>query len=91
MTIYRAVELQHALLAELERRELFELDLSKVSEIDSAGVQLLLFARQVARAKNKELRLCGHSPAVLEVFELLNLACYFGAPLPIPPSSGDAP
>jgi anti-anti-sigma regulatory factor len=52
-----------------------------VSEIDTAGVQLLMLAKQAALARNSELRLTGHSPAVLEVFELLNVAAYFSDPL----------
>jgi anti-sigma B factor antagonist len=79
MTIYRAAELKQALLAPLEGQALLEVDLSKVTELDTAGVQLLLLAKQTAQAGNNELRLRHPSPAVLEVFELLNLAAYFGA------------
>ena len=58
-----------------------EIDLSGVTEFDTAGVQLLMLAKQDALAKKSELRLVGHSPAVLEVFELLNVAAYFNDPL----------
>jgi anti-anti-sigma factor len=78
MTIYRAVELKQALLTALEQPAVLEIDLSKVSELDTAGVQLLLLAKQAAQTTNSELRFRHHSPAVLEVFELLNLAAYFG-------------
>ena len=43
-----------------------------------SGLQLLMLAKKTALAENRELRLVGHSPAVLEVFELLNVAAYFG-------------
>ena len=90
MTIYRAVELHQALLNQLAQRELLELDLSKVTEMDTAGVQLLLVAKQAARANNKELRVVGTSPAVVEVFQLLNLAWYFDDLRFIPSAAGDA-
>jgi anti-anti-sigma regulatory factor len=77
-TIFRAAELKPLLLNEPAPSEI---DLSGVSEIDTAGVQLLMLAKQAALANKSELRLVGHSPAVLEVFELLNVAAYFSDPL----------
>ena len=78
MTIFRAGELKQALLGEPAP---LEVDLSDVTEIDTAGVQLLMLAKKTARAEQRELRLMAHSPAVIEVFELLNLAAYFDDPL----------
>lgn len=85
MSIYRAAELKATLLAPLEQDGALEVDLSGVTELDTAGVQLLMLAKNTAREKQSELRLIGHSAAVLEVFELLNLAAYFGDPLVISP------
>jgi anti-sigma B factor antagonist len=80
--IYRAAELKPLLLQALAKAEAgLEIDLSAVTEFDTAGLQLLMLAKQQARALQRELRLVGHSPAVLEVFELLNIAAYFGDPL----------
>jgi anti-sigma B factor antagonist len=39
-----------------------------------------LSARQTAQAAQRELRLVGHSPAVLEIFGVLGLAAHFGMP-----------
>ena len=75
LTIFRAMELKPALLAD---PPLTEVDLSGVTDIDSAGVQLLMMAKQAAQADGRELRLSQHSAAVLEVFELLNVAAFFG-------------
>jgi len=86
LTIYRAAELKQALLAELAERAApaaLEIDLSGVTELDTAGVQLLMLAKKTAQAQRRELRLVAHSPAVAEIFELLNLAAYFGDPLVI--------
>ena len=77
-TIQRAEAIRAELFPLLEREPSLEIDLSGVAEIDSAGVQLLLVAKRTAQARNKELRLLGHSPAVLDVFQLLSLSAYFG-------------
>lgn len=74
-TIFRAQELKPILLADAAPTEI---DLSAVTEFDSAGLQLLMLAKKTAMAARRDLRLVGHSPAVLDVFELLNVAAYFG-------------
>lgn len=75
LTIFRAMELKPVILADPLPEEI---DLSGVTEIDTAGVQLLMLAKRTALAQQCELRLVRHSPAVIEVFELLNVAAYFG-------------
>ena len=75
LTIFRAMELKPLMLP---TPPLDEIDLSGVTDLDTAGVQLLMLVKKTARAEKRELRLVGHSPAVLEVFELLNVAAYFG-------------
>jgi anti-anti-sigma factor len=84
MTIYRAAELRESLSAALAAGGDLELNLSGVTEMDSAGVQLLMAAKKTARDSQHEVRLVGHSPAVLEVFETLDLAGLFGDPLLMP-------
>ena len=91
MTIYRAAELKQTLLAPLDHPGRLEIDLSGVTELDTAGLQLLMLAKRTAQANQSELRLAGHSPAVLDVFELLNLAAYFGDPLVIPSRAASTP
>lgn len=78
LTIFRAMELKPALLANPQP---LEINLSGVSEIDTAGVQLLMLAKKTAQSAHNELRLVEHSPAVIEVFELLNLSAFFDDPL----------
>jgi anti-anti-sigma factor len=78
LTIFRAAELQGVLMADPAPQEI---DLSGVTEMDSAGLQLLMAAKQAASAKQCTLRLVAHSAAVIEVFELLNVAAYFNDPL----------
>jgi anti-sigma B factor antagonist len=84
LTINRAAALKQTLLAALETPGALELDLSKVTELDSAGVQLLLLAQRTAAANDVELRYVDHSPAVTQVLELLGLHASLG------PRSGGA-
>lgn len=81
LTIYRAAELKEALLAAVNHAQVLEVDLAGVTDIDSAGVQLLMLAKRTALQLQRQLRLVAHSPAVLDVFELLDLAGWFGDPL----------
>lgn len=85
MTIYNAQSLKETLLGYCHpgMQEL-QLDLSAVTEIDSAGLQLLLLLKVEALQRGFTLRLLRHSEAVIEVFELLKLSMYFGDPIVIP-------
>jgi len=86
MTIYTAAEQKGQLLAFIESGESLEINLSQVSELDTAGTQLLILAKQEAASAKKRLRFVMHSNAVLDVLELANLTTVFGDPLFI---SGD--
>ncbi|MEW6612563.1 MAG: STAS domain-containing protein [Pseudomonadota bacterium] len=84
MSIYTAAALKDALLQPLADCAELEVSLAGVSELDGAGLQLLLLLKREAARRDKALRLVAHSPATLEVLELCNLAAYFGDPLVIP-------
>lgn len=58
-----------------------EINLSEVSEMDSAGLQILILAKREAERHGTSLRLNGHSRAVLDVLDMCNLASYFGDPV----------
>jgi anti-anti-sigma factor len=73
MTIYRAAELKPALLDAVRTQEAPALDLSAVTEFDSAGLQLLLMARQEAARLGKRLAVPEASAAVRDVFALLGM------------------
>ena len=79
LTIYRAAELKPALLDAVRASAAPALDLSAVTEFDSAGLQLLLMARREAQRLGKPLHVAGASPAVREVFALLGID-FEGAP-----------
>jgi anti-anti-sigma factor len=80
MTIYTAAQLHAELLPFLERGCPLDIDLSMVTEVDGAGLQLLMFAKRETLRSGAALQLSGHSQAVLEVFELCDLASTLGDP-----------
>jgi anti-sigma B factor antagonist len=87
LTIYRAAELCDVLkgsLAAVPESGTLALDLSAVTEMDSAGAQLLIAAQKSAAATGRALRVAGASAAVDEVLAILRLESQFAA---IPPSA----
>lgn len=72
-TIRRVQEMKDVILARLAQAQALEVDLAGVTEIDTAGVQLLLLARRAAQAGGKELRLVAPSPAVAALLDLLRI------------------
>lgn len=78
LTIYRAADLKVEVLDALRKAATLEIDLSGVCELDTAGLQVLMLAKQTAHAEQRTLRLVQHSPAVLEIFEMLDMGAFFG-------------
>lgn len=81
MTIYTAAALKAELMTHIAQPGEREIDLSEVSEMDSAGLQLLILAKREAMRHKHDLRLTGHSHAVQEVMDICNMGGYFGDPI----------
>jgi anti-anti-sigma factor len=81
LTIFYADELWPQLWQGLQEAQEVEIDLNGVSEIDTAGIQLLMMAKKNEKSAGKTVRVLNHSQSVLEAFELYDLAGYFGDPL----------
>jgi len=84
LTIYSAAQAKPALLALLRgapEPDGLELDLRGVAEFDTAGLQVLMLLKNESRQTGRPLHLVNHSACVLEVFDLINLAAFFGDPL----------
>ena len=81
LSIFTAAILRQQLLDALDRDMDVEVDLSAVSEMDSAGMQLMVAAKREAGVRNKSLRFTGHSPAVFDILELCDLSAHLGDPL----------
>lgn len=81
LNIFNAAEQKQRLLAALEAGNEVEVNLSEVSEIDSAGIQVMVAAKREAANRNTLLRFTDHSPAVFDILELCDLAGHLGDPL----------
>lgn len=84
LTIFTAQAGKEQLLAALAGGEAVEVDLSAVTEIDSAGLQLLVAAKREAAVRNQTLGFVGHSAPVVELLDLCDLAGHFGDPVLMP-------
>jgi anti-anti-sigma factor len=85
MTIYQAAEFMNTLLDGISGdngREI-EINLSGVTEMDTAGFQLLVLAKREALRHNKTLRLVSHGAVTLAIMDLYSMASYFGDPVVI--------
>ncbi len=87
-TVYAAGELKAALLQALQGQPDLEVDLSGITEFDSAALQVLMAAKSFARAGGQHLQFANHSPPVLELIELYDLASWMGDPLIVASGTG---
>lgn len=78
LTIYTAAAEKQNLSTFLASADTLELNLSQVSDFDSAGLQVLIALKQEAARCQKTLRYVMHSKAVLDVLEMTNLIGSFG-------------
>ena len=81
MTIYTALDLKQELVSCLGRADRFELDLSQVNEMDTAGLQLLILLKRETARQGKQLAISGHGTAATEVIDTFNMAGFFGDPI----------
>ena len=79
--IFTAEELRLQLLEALATSTELEIDLAHVSEVDSAGLQLMLATKREAAGRNLAVHFTGHSPAVCDALELLKLSGQLGDPV----------
>ena len=69
--IYTVASIRERLLELIARGEPLQIDLSKITEIDTAGLQLLLLAK---RQHGAMVRFVNHSPPVAQLLGFTNLA-----------------
>lgn len=88
-TIFTASEQKAKLLDLLRQMEetqqrIAEISLAHITEIDTAGLQLLLLAKREAASAQKQLVFVGHSDAVLDLLQLSDLTGQLGDPIVVP-------
>jgi anti-anti-sigma factor len=73
LTIHTAGERRTELLALVERGDRLTVDLSAVTELDAAGLQLLLLTRREAAGYGKTFEISAASKAVTEALAIVHL------------------
>lgn len=83
LTIFTAGATKNQLLDAIAQASAVEIaiDLSNVTEIDTAGLQLMIMAKREASRRNKCIRFTQHSDVVLDLLDLFDLTGYFGDPI----------
>uniref|UniRef100_UPI003FD73FFF STAS domain-containing protein n=1 Tax=Salmonella enterica TaxID=28901 RepID=UPI003FD73FFF len=82
MTIFSALDWRERLLAAIAQPGDLELDLSSVSEIDAAGIQLLVSLQLEAKAEGRQLRVVRAGERVVEAFTFCRLLDFLGEQTP---------
>jgi anti-sigma B factor antagonist len=81
LTIYQATEIYEKFKKQLAACKSIDIDLQSVTEIDTAGVQVMLAVKRKATLAGIPVSMTMHSEPVVEVFELMNIAHEFGDPI----------
>lgn len=81
LTIYTVAETRDALHDILSTGNDVEIDLARITEIDTAGLQWMLAAKSLP---DVTLRYIGHSPVVQQIIELAHLARRLNDPIVMP-------
>lgn len=86
LTIFTAAEQKANLIGFLMTGDELEINLANVTEIDTAGLQLLILIKREAAQSGKALSFAMHSDAVLEILEMANLTGVFGDQVVLAPN-----
>jgi anti-sigma B factor antagonist len=78
LTIFSVLDIRSRLLEVLVSLDEVNVDLGEVTEVDTAGLQLMLLAKRKA---GKTVRFCNHSDEVLRLLDLANVGQTLGDPL----------
>jgi anti-anti-sigma factor len=81
LTVFAVHALKDRIMAALAESSTLQINLSDVSEVDGAGIQLLLAAKREAQQRGGTLSLVKHPPQFIAALELTDLAREFGDPL----------
>ena len=80
LTVFAVAALKERLLAALADSPQLVIDANAVSEVDGAGLQLLLSACKEAQQRGGHMVLQGLSPQMQEALSLIDLSAEFCAP-----------
>ena len=79
LTVFTVHALKDRLMAALAESSTLHIKLGDVSEVDGAGVQLLLATKREAQQRGGALSLSAHPPQLLAALDLADLTAELGA------------
>lgn len=82
LTIYTASVVNSTIRDALAANDSVAIDLTGVTEIDTAGLQILLMARKEAALRQRAVSFIGHNRAVIDCLHLMNLSNFFNFEAP---------
>lgn len=77
-TVYNTIKLKDTLLSVIQSNENILIDLAKVNDFDTAGMQLFISAKNTAKKYNKKIKFVSHPDCVLAIMDLYGLVGFFG-------------
>ncbi|MCB1849763.1 MAG: STAS domain-containing protein [Gammaproteobacteria bacterium] len=77
LTLYQVADYKHQLLSECEWASQLVLDMSRVEELDTSGVQLLLAWQKQLRSAGGELSVSAIAEPAAQVLDVFNLGDNF--------------
>ncbi|MDH5718465.1 MAG: STAS domain-containing protein [Spirochaetia bacterium] len=89
MSIYNVLLIKEQFNDAINSHDNLVFDLSGVNEIDTAGFQMLVLAKQEAARQNKALKIINHSGPVLKIFDLFGAVGFFGDKIKLPKNERD--
>lgn len=81
MTIYDAEEIKSLFDEAVKLEADVCVNLGNVTEIDTSGIQLMVSFKKTIEEKNKHVTFEGHTEAVIDLFDVFDIATYFGDPI----------
>lgn len=84
LNIYHAQAVRDKVLEQFNESKRTAIDLSGVAEADTAGVQILVWAKKESERRNHPIKMINHSPPIIKAIDLLGLIGFFGDKIKVP-------
>ena len=77
-TIYNVLKLRQSLLEVINRNQNILVDLEKVNDFDTAGVQIFIAAKNTTKQTQKKIKFISHPTCVIAILDSYGLVGFFG-------------
>ncbi|MBK8394490.1 MAG: STAS domain-containing protein [Leptospiraceae bacterium] len=77
-TIYTVSKLKESFIEVIAANQNILIDLEKVTDFDTAGLQLFIAAKNMGTRENKKIKFISHPVCIIALFDLYGLTSFFG-------------